>query len=196
MLSEKVLSLPGGSTSTSPGVAVKRPSLLTLLMLSAWCGIVSGLLEAGIIVLRKQAFDSNQLYAMPRQFVWLIPTTNLCLFVAVGIVSWLAVLAWPQRGSWLVTRVLCALTMLSTLLVAFPRIYSYTWLIVALGIATWFVPMLARHASGFHRLVRLSSPVVAGFVPMLAVCFWGSDRIQEWRRNRCQCHRPGRQTCF
>src|SRR3974390_3138766 len=104
MLSEKVLSEPIGSTPKSPAPAVERPSLLTLLALSAWCGIVSGLLEAGIILLRKLAFDSNQLYGMPRQFVWLIPMTNLCLFLAIGVVSWLAVLTWAPRGGWVVGR--------------------------------------------------------------------------------------------
>jgi hypothetical protein len=34
---------------------------LTLLVLSAWCGIVAGLLEVGVTVLRKQVVDLNHL---------------------------------------------------------------------------------------------------------------------------------------
>ena len=69
-----------------------------VLILSAWCGLVSGLLEVGTIVVRKHTFDPNHLYGMSRHFVWLIPLINLCVFLALGIVLKLLVLAWPRRG--------------------------------------------------------------------------------------------------
>ena len=57
-----------------------------LLVLSLWCGLVAGPLEVGAIVLRKHLFDLNQFYWMSRHFVWLIPLTNLLIFLALGLV--------------------------------------------------------------------------------------------------------------
>ncbi|HZW33671.1 MAG TPA: sulfatase [Isosphaeraceae bacterium] len=162
-----------------------------LLALSAWCGLVAGLLEVGAIVLRKRTYDPNHLYGMSRHFVWLIPAVNLCLFLASGVLLCLAMPAWPRRGSWLARRLLCALTILPTLLVAFPQVYGIAWLVVALGIASQVVPVLERHAGGFRRLVRASFPVVAGLVPVLAGCLWGSDWIKTERERARPLPPPG-----
>ena len=70
--------------SSLPGPATKPLGFVALLFLSAWCGLVAGLLEVGTIVLRKQAFDPDQLYKMSRHFVWLIPLSNLGVFLALG----------------------------------------------------------------------------------------------------------------
>ena len=72
-----------GSSPSDP--ASNRWGLLSFLMLSAWCGLVSGLLEVGMIVLRKRTFDFNHLYWMSRHFIWLIPLINLALFVVLGL---------------------------------------------------------------------------------------------------------------
>ena len=63
-------------------------------------------------MLRKQLFDPNHLYGMSRHFVWLIPVTNLCIFLALGLLGCIVDLAWPRRGRWLFVRLLCALTLL------------------------------------------------------------------------------------
>jgi hypothetical protein len=89
--------------------------------LSAWCGLVAGLLEVVTIVLRKRLFDMNQLYGMSRHFVWLIPITNVCIFVALGSLGSMIVLAWAQRGRWLLSRACCAVTLLPIFLIAFPQ---------------------------------------------------------------------------
>jgi len=154
---------------------------LAILALSACCGLLSGLLEVGAIVVRKHTFDVNQLYGMSRHFVWLIPVTNLCIFLAIGVVAGLAVLAWPLRGRWLALRVLGALTLLPPLLAAFPQIYGLALLVVALGIAARLVPALERRAAGSRRLVAGSCLVLAGLVLTLEASLGWSDWIKEWR---------------
>jgi len=158
-----------------------RLGFVRVLVLSAWCGLVSGLLEVGTLVLRKSTFDPNHLYWMSRHFVWLIPLTNLGAFLAVGILLGLVILAGRRQGSWLAARLLCALTLLPAALVALPQIYEWASMLVALGIAARLVPVLERHRAGFGRLVRITFPVVAGLAAILAVSIWGGDRLKEWR---------------
>src|SRR5690348_1360358 len=108
--------------SSTPEPAKYRLRFPSLLLLSAWCGLVAGLLEVGTIVLRKQVFDPDHLYRMSRHFVWLIPLSNLGVFLAVGLVGCGIILVWPRRGRWLFHRGLGALAPLPALLVGFPRV--------------------------------------------------------------------------
>lgn len=144
------------------------PRLATLLALSAWCGLVAGLLEVGAIVVRKATFDPNRLYSMSRHFVWLIPLTNLGIFVAIGCVGCLACVAWPRAGRWLLTRTLCAATILPAFLVGFPRIYGLASLVLAAGIAARLVPAIRRHGRGFRRVVLITTVAGLGIVLTLA----------------------------
>ena len=87
--------------SSPADLAASRPWAITFLLLSAWCGLVAGLLEVATIVLRKRLFDSNHLYGMSRHFIWLIPLTNLCVFLALGGLGCVLALPWRPRGRWL-----------------------------------------------------------------------------------------------
>jgi arylsulfatase A-like enzyme len=158
-----------------------RPGPISFLCLSAWCGLVAGLLEVGTLVLRKQVFDPNHLYGMSRHFVWLIPLTNLCVFLALGCFGCIVVFAWPRPGRWLCARVLCALTLMPMVLVAFPRIYSLAWLVVALGVAARLDPLGERHAPGFRRFVQVSFPVALGIALILGASPWVGDWIKRSR---------------
>jgi arylsulfatase A-like enzyme len=172
--------------SLTPAPATKRLGLTRLLLLSAWCGVVAGLLEVGTIVLRKQLIDPNQLYGMCRHFPWLIPVTNLYVFLALGIVTYFASLAWPRRDHGLVTRLLCALTVLPVLLVAVPRVYTLAWFIAALGVAAHLVPLCERNAGRFRRFVLLSFPVVLGIVVIL----WAAPSIRDRLKQARAAARP------
>ncbi len=166
-----------GATLGSRAAAGTGP--LAILALSACCGLLSGLLEVGAIVVRKQTFDVNHLYGMSRHFVWLIPVTNLCIFLAIGVVAGLAVRAWPLRGRWLAVRVLGTLTLLPPLLAAFPQIYGLALLVAALGIAARLVPALERSTDGSRLLFPGSCLLLAGLVLALADSLWFSDWIKE-----------------
>ena len=94
-------------SSTADLAENRRLGLISILVLSAWCGLIAGLLEVGTIVLRKHAVDPDRLYKMSRQFVWLIPVSNVCVFLTLGLLGCGIALVWPRRGRWLVTRLLC-----------------------------------------------------------------------------------------
>lgn len=178
--SRTVLAEGDGPGSPPSKLAAGRLSPVRLLLLSAWCGLTAGLLEVGTIIARK-TLGLNHLYWTSRHFVWLIPLVNLLIFVALGGAFALSAQLAPRRRGWLATRILCALTLLPALVVAFPQIYGLAWLIVAFGIAARLVPFLERHHSGFGRIVRLSFPLVALLPLVFALAALGRDRFQEWR---------------
>ena len=76
------------------------------------------------------------------------------------------------------------MTLLPILLVAFPRIYTLAWLVVALGIAARLVPMCRAHARALRRFVQVSSPVALGMVVILGASPWAGD---HWKQSRAQC---------
>ena len=163
---------------------MQRLSLLALLVLSAWCGLVSGLLEVGVIVLRKHTIDPNHLYGMTRHFVWMIPVINLAIFLGLA----LAVLCplRRRRGHWVAGRLLVAVTLLPSFWAAFPQVFGPAGFALVLGVASRLVPTLERHATGFQRLIRFSFPAIAGLVAILAASVWGAD----WLRERREQARP------
>jgi arylsulfatase A-like enzyme len=158
-----------------------RLGLVALIVVSAWCGLVAGLLEVATIVIRKQFFDTNQLYGTTRHFVWLIPLLNLSVFLVLSAAGCVLILIWPHRGRWLILRTLCALTLLPIGLVAGPRIYALAWLTVTLGLASRIVPWLERRASGFRRVIRTSLPLLVATVAVFWGSLWMIDRARQAR---------------
>jgi arylsulfatase A-like enzyme len=171
--------------------AAKQAGIFSLLILSAWCGLIAGLLEVTTIVLRKTAFDEDQLYKISRHFVWIIPVSNLCVLFALGVLGCGAVLAWPRGGRWLFARLICALTLWPSLLIAFPRIHALASLVVALGVASRLVPFLDRRGRFFRRFVVISFPVLVTIVAILRGSVWMGDRIRQQRENASALPRPG-----
>jgi arylsulfatase A-like enzyme len=191
MISTTDIKEPGPVGSSHSDPLANRLGLRSLLLLSAWCGLVAGLLEVGTVVLRKQVFDPDQLYKMSRHFVWLIPLSNLCVFLMLGLVGCGVIRAWPRSGRWLFARILCAFAILPPILVAFPRIYSLAWLVVALGVAARLVPRLERDCGVFRRIVRVSLPAAVAIVAMLGAWLWVGDRIHTARERARPLPRPG-----
>ena len=129
-------------------------------------------------MVRKQFVDLNHFYWMSRHFVWLIPLTNLLIFLALGLAFGLLALC-GGRGRWLAVRLLCALTVLPPLWATFPRIYGLAGIILAVGIAVRLVPSLERHSVGFRRCMTISFPVLAVITPLLAASVWVGDYSKE-----------------
>jgi arylsulfatase A-like enzyme len=177
--------------SSTPDLATNRLGFVSLLLLSAWCGLVAGVLEVGTIVLRKRLFDPDHLYKMSSHFVWLIPLSNLGIFLTLGLFGCGVMLVWPRHGRWLITRVLCAFAVLPSILVAFPRIYGLAWLVVALGVAARLVPLIERNSRRFRRFVRFSFPAVVAIVASLGASLWVGDRIKQARENARHLPPPG-----
>jgi arylsulfatase A-like enzyme len=171
--------------------AANRLGPVTVVLLSGWCGLISGLFEVGITLARKRVLDRNHFYWMSRHFLWLTPLANLVIFLAVGVLLSLVVMCDRRRGGCLAARMLAALALVPPLWAAFPAIYGAAGLALALGIAVQAVPALERHAVGFRRLVRVSFPVIAGLVPILAASLWVPDRQKASREEARALPPPG-----
>jgi arylsulfatase A-like enzyme len=191
MNSDTGVATKAGTIGTSTAHPAHRASLLSLLALSAWSGLVAGLLEVGTFVLRKQFFDSDQLYKVSRNFIWLVPLSNLAVSLLLGFLGCALVLIWPHRGRWLYLRLTGALVFLPSLLVAFPRIYSLALLIVAVGLAARLVPMLERVRRGFRRIAAITLPAAAAIVALLGTSLWVRELSAERRENERSLPPPG-----
>jgi arylsulfatase A-like enzyme len=186
-----VLENAGTAPSSLRDAPTGRPGLISLIGLATWCGLVAGLLEVATIVARKRVFDPNHHDEMSHHFVWLIPATNVVVFLALAVPMYFASCAWPSRGRWLLSRGLCAFTILPLVLVGFPRIYGLAWLVVVLGLATRLVPLIERHEALFRRLVQLAFPVVALTVATLAASTVVGDWINQSREHARSLPPPG-----
>jgi arylsulfatase A-like enzyme len=155
-------------------------------VLSMSCGLIAGLLEVGTIVLRKRVIGTNRFFGISGHFVWLIPVTDLLIFLCLGIVLASFVVWRPSQGRWLRCRLLGALTLLPSLLVAIPEIYFLAWFILTLGIASWVAPVLEPYAAALRRSAEISLPVLACFVAVLAASHFSDD----WSRQKRETSRP------
>jgi arylsulfatase A-like enzyme len=174
----------------SPERLADCPGALSILLLSGWCGLISGLLEVGITIVRKRTVDQNQFYWMSRHFVWLIPLTNLLIFLVLGLFLSL-LFRCGRRGRWLAARVLGTMVLLPLFWTAIPRIYGVAGFLLVLGAATRMVPVLERRGAGLRRLVRLSFPIAAGIWLLLAAVPWGMGRLRELREASRPLPSPG-----
>jgi arylsulfatase A-like enzyme len=171
--------VPVKADTTAPDRVTNRLGITGLFLLSAWCGIVAGLLEAGTLAVRKHTFDPNHLYGMSRHFPWLIPLADLCLFLVGGAIGCFVVLVTPRVGGWLVVRGLCGLVLWPMALVAFPQIYSLALLAVVLGVAIRLVPVVERKPRAFGQFVRYSVPILVALILILAAVPFLGDRIKR-----------------
>ena len=166
----------GSGASVQP---VRPFGALDVLVLSAWCGLAAGWLEVATRVLLKSIFVTNRMYLMSRQFVWLVPLSNLSLFFVVGLFLAVAAKIWPRPAGWLSPRLICAAALVPALMVAGPQIYPWAWLVVASGIAMRVVPWLERPALRWRWWAMLSFPALLGLVLVVAGFVFGGDWLKE-----------------
>jgi arylsulfatase A-like enzyme len=176
--------------SSPPGAVDDRPRPVPLVVLSAWCGLVAGLAEVGAILVRKRTVDLNHLYWMSRHFVWLVPLVNLAIFLVLGLI--ISTVAFRgRRGRWLAPRLVVGMAWLPVVWAALPRVYGAAGCLLAIGLAARTVPLMERRAGGLRRLVRISSPVLAGLVAILAASALAPDRLRAWREASRPLPPPG-----
>jgi arylsulfatase A-like enzyme len=159
----------------------RRLGAWDVLVLSAWCGVVGGLLEVGTRVACTYIDPANRLYMFSRHFVWLVPLSTLLLFLGMGFFLAIGTRLWPRRGAWFCARFICFWALLPSLMAASPRIYPAAWVILALGTASLIAQLFERHVTGLRRRLLWSFPVLLMSVLILAMLVVGKAWLKEWR---------------
>ena len=172
---------------SDPSIVEGSPlGALDVLVLSAWCGLASGLLEVGTTISVRNLVATTRGYLMTRHFVWLAPLSNLMLFSAMGLLLAAAAWMWPRRGGWFVARFITFLAVLPVLMVTSTRLYPIAWTILAAGIACCVTPILERNRPSLRRQLLLSFPGLLVLVLIMA----GWDVGGEWLMARRESGRP------
>src|SRR4051812_48442782 len=78
--------------------ARSTPAVPHPFVLSIWLGLVTGLLELGLVHARNHLMGWSTLSALQvsRHFPWMIPVANLALFLGWGLVVMLLGRAWSR----------------------------------------------------------------------------------------------------
>jgi arylsulfatase A-like enzyme len=135
-------------------------------VLAAWFGLLGGLIDLGMIHLRRDVFHATLYYEQGRHFHWVVPVANLAVmmvpgFFVAGLIKLRPALVSGRSAAW----------MFSTLaiwgpLLRFP-LYGAATLVLAAGAARGISCLF--DSSTLRRFALRSLPVLAGLVGLTAV---------------------------
>jgi arylsulfatase A-like enzyme len=140
---------------------------LPLVGAALWAGLVVGLIELAVIVLRAE-FVRNGLYRRNAHFPWMIPASTAAMLGAFGLVLALAVRPIPRVGRSLTIFLICALALMAPLL-AVPALRASACLAMAVGLAAWIAPVIGRRPEAFGRFVRRSGAALGVVFALLLI---------------------------
>lgn len=161
---------------------VPAPRAVSVVLLSAWTGLLTGLLELVVLLARKTLYSSAALGSLQinRHYAWMIPTANLLIFTAVGLVLGLLERIGPRAVRPHVRLVLVWLGFL-TVFLGVQRLHPGACVVLALG-ATKLVRRLRPPSPRWgRRLVPISLAVMAGIVLGLGALAYHREALAEGR---------------
>jgi arylsulfatase A-like enzyme len=153
--------------------------LFPVLRIAVWFGLVTGLLELALLVIRVKGFEGGT-FIRSQHFIWMIPVSELALFTVGGLFLGVVARACPRWGQSLIIGSLVNGACLCLLLLI-PGFYSLACALVALGIARQSTPFLIRHWPRLLTVVRRGVPLLLGVVVVLVGVGLGRDLIARKR---------------
>jgi arylsulfatase A-like enzyme len=185
-----------GSDGTARRVIGPLPeqgAFLLPMILAAWFGLVTGLVELGLLQARNHFSGWSSLSALQisRHYTWMIPSANFVVFAAVGVCLSLLARVWP-RDSARISHLLLTFLAFLALLLTIPGLYKFACLALAAGLSNVTIRLIPEHSSRFRRFVAASLPVL--FVVVAAHVAWkGTVALAEerWARTWLPASRPG-----
>ena len=139
----------------------------TVLLLAAWIGLAAGFLDVGLMILKNRLVDGD-FYRIGADFFWLIPAGVTTLLLLPGTALAL-VLRFRRAG--LTLGVVTGLLSFVGFLDLSARLPLAPWsaLLLTGGLATQSARLVSRRSREFLKLVRRTSPVLAGVLLTLTV---------------------------
>ncbi len=163
----------GGSKARTP------LTLSTVLLLAAWCGLLTGLGETSLRIAARLVIPEI-IYFDP-QMVWMAPLANAAIFGVVALA--LALLASTlRRRVWFAVAIF-TFSFLGFLswVTAVPRVHWLALTLIAAGLATQSTRLLARNPVRFLGFVRRSAIPIVFLVGLLG---GGLNGWRAWREHR------------
>ena len=157
------------------------PAPFRVLLWAAWFGIVSGVLELTIFLLKCHFFDARN-YNVSRHFPWMFPVSGLIVVGGAGALLALAVLLRPNRVSSSAILIILSFFAYLGLLFRLP-IYTVACLILAACLALRTGGFLAARAEAYHTLFGWSLKVLAGLLIATVLTCYGRE---IWAEHRAQ----------
>jgi arylsulfatase A-like enzyme len=145
------------------------PATSALWLTGIWFGLVTGLLETGLR-LGQQLRDMRVTLETIRDnhhWIWMVPVSDVLIFGTCGVFLGLLIRLGPRPFSRLAPYVLCFLAFFA-LLLTIKGLHRIASVVLACGLAMRTAPWIEAHAQGFRRLIRVSTPVLAGIVAVVA----------------------------
>lgn len=156
-----------------------RPLDLFLLMI--WFGLLTGLFEAGLVLVHRSLFDHISLESLRtnRHFVWMIPTADVLLFGIAG----LAFAGLGRRYPRWAHKLVCAIAvgwMALGILWTVEWLHSIAGIVVACVVAARAVPGLRAFTPRLLPIIRVSTPVMAGgLIVLICLVSWSVSSAEQ-----------------
>jgi arylsulfatase A-like enzyme len=155
--------LERSARASFPSPERSRPvgTLPPLMVVAIWFGLVSGLLELGLVYARNHLVGWSTLSSLQisRHFPWMIPVANLALFLAWGLLVAVLGRVWKRIGGQTSIALLSFPACLAPLLLL-PGLYWTAHLALAGALAMCIGKWVWAVRGRFCRLVITSLPVV------------------------------------
>ena len=156
-----------------------RPLDLFLLMI--WFGLLTGLLEAGLVLVHRSLFDHISLESLRtnRHFVWMIPTADVLLFGVAG----LAFAGLGRRYPRWAYKLVCTIAvgwMALGILWTVEWLHSIAGIVVACVVAARAVPGLWAFTPRLLPIIRVSTPIMAGgLIVLICLVSWSVTSAEQ-----------------
>jgi arylsulfatase A-like enzyme len=155
---------------------------LLVLAMSAWFGVLIGLLELAILLAWRSFHNQAVLGALQlnRHFLWMIPAAQLAVFLACGLPLALLAGLGARLSSRNVLFFFVALALFS-MLKMISGLYTAAALVLASGLAFWVRSQVTWRILQLQRLIWVSLPVLLALVLALGGLTYNREVRAEQR---------------
>lgn len=141
--------------------------MATVLLLAVWIGLAAGFLDLAILLIRNRWIENETIH-LGEGFTWIIPAGVTALVLIPGLV--LALVAGLRRGRASLDRAVWLLFFVGFLdLSAKLPLEFFSASLFSAGLAVQATRLISTRRAGFVRFARLTTPLLAGAVLMLAL---------------------------
>ena len=184
---------PGWKPSADREQLPDQGTLGLPLILATWFGLVTGLIELGLLQARNHFSGWSSLSALQisRHYHWMIPSANFLVFVSAGVCLGLLARVWPRHGARISYVSLTFLTFLA-LFLTIPGLYKVACLAMAAGLSSITTRWLPTHSSRLRRFVVASLPFLLVFAAVHVGWRVTAALVEErWAKSWLPPARPG-----